>query len=71
MGGNIPVVVVYMWSGVSIESKKKIVSGITRVFEELHIPREAVEVIIVETPKENWGIGGEVASEKFKQTKPP
>lgn len=66
-----PIVVVYMWSGVSEDAKKKIINGITEVFEKLGIPRSAVEVVIVEVPKENWGIGGESASEKFKQVKPP
>lgn len=66
-----PVVFVYMWSGVSGEAKKKVVSGITKVFEELGIPREAVEVIVVEVPKENWGLGGELASERFRQVRAP
>lgn len=60
-----------MWSGVSGEAKKKVINGITEVFEKLGIPRSAVEVLIIEVPKENWGIGGEQASEKFKQLNPP
>ncbi|MEL9941088.1 MAG: 2-hydroxymuconate tautomerase family protein [Ignisphaera sp.] len=66
-----PVVVVYMWSGVSREAKEKIIKGITKVFEELGIPAQAVEIIIHEVSKENWGVGGEPASEKFKEVKPP
>ncbi|MCS7111486.1 MAG: tautomerase family protein [Ignisphaera sp.] len=66
-----PIVVVYTWSGISSEAKKKVVSGITKVFEDIGIPRHAVEIIIVETPKENWGVGGEQASEKFRDIKPP
>lgn len=66
-----PVVIVYMWSGVSREAKEGIVKGITRVFEEFGIPSHAVEIIILETPKENWGVSGELASEKFKDVKPP
>jgi 4-oxalocrotonate tautomerase len=68
---NMPIVHVYMWSGVSREAKEKIIKGITRVFEELGIPGHAVEVVILEVPKENWGVGGELASEKFKETRPP
>ncbi|MEM1525981.1 MAG: tautomerase family protein [Ignisphaera sp.] len=67
----LPVIVVYMWSGVSDGAKKGIIFGITKVFEELGIPPHAVEVIIVEVPKENWGVGGEQASEKLKEVKPP
>jgi len=66
-----PIVHVYMWSGVSREAKARIIKGIARVFEELGIPRQAVEVLIHEVPKENWGVGGELASEKFKETRPP
>jgi len=66
-----PIVHVYMWSGVSRETKEKIIKGITKVFEELGIPGHAVEVVILEVPKENWGVGGEQASEKFKEARPP
>jgi 4-oxalocrotonate tautomerase len=66
-----PIVHVYMWSGVSREAKEKIIKGITKVFEELGIPGQAVEVVIHEVPRENWGIGGEQASGKFKEAKPP
>lgn len=49
----------------SEENKKKVVEGITRVLEELGIPREAVTVIIYETPKTNWATGGQLHSEKY------
>jgi 4-oxalocrotonate tautomerase len=68
---NMPIVHVYMWSGLSREAKEKIIKSITKVFEELGIPGHAVEVVIHEVPKENWGVGGEQASEKFKETRPP
>jgi len=60
-----------MWSGVSKEAKTKIIKGITKVFEEFGIPSHAIEIVIHEIPKENWGIEGEQASEKFKDVKPP
>jgi len=68
---TMPIVHVYMWSGVSRETKEKIIKGITKVFEELGIPGHTVEVVIHEVSKENWGVGGEQASEKFKETEPP
>lgn len=68
---NMPVIHVYMWSGLSKEAKTKIVKGITKVFEDVGIPVHAVEVIIHEISKENWGVGGELASEKFRDVKPP
>jgi len=45
--------------------------GITKVFTEIGIPAEAVEVVIREIPKENWGVGGELASEKLKHVEVP
>ncbi|MGB9718844.1 MAG: tautomerase family protein [Thermoproteota archaeon] len=66
-----PVVHVYVWTGFSDEAKRRVISGITRVFAETGVPPEAVEVIIHEVPKENWGVGGEQASEKLRHVKPP
>ncbi len=60
-----PVVQVNVWSGMSLENKKKIVEGITSVLEETGIPREAITVIICEEPKENWASGGKLHSERF------
>jgi 4-oxalocrotonate tautomerase len=66
---NMPIVHVYMWSGLSREAKARIIKGITKVFKELGIPGQAVEVVIHEVPRENWGVGGEQASGKFKETR--
>ncbi|MEM2007468.1 MAG: tautomerase family protein [Sulfolobales archaeon] len=61
-----PLVEVTMWAGVRLEVKKRLAEGITEVFEELGIPREAVTVVIREVPKENWATGGQLHSERFK-----
>jgi len=57
----------------SKESKRRIVEGITKVFEEIGIPKEAVEIIIYETPKTNWATGGQLHSdsERLAKTKVP
>ena len=60
-----PLVQVYLWPGRDASVKKEIIEGITKVFEGQGIPAQAVEVLIHDTPKENWGIGGVPASEKF------
>jgi len=41
------------------------------MFEKLVTPGHAMGVVIHEVPKENWGVRGEQASEKFKEAKPP
>ncbi len=65
-----PVVQVNVWSGLSLENKKKIVAEFTKTLEELGIPREAITIIISEEPKENWGSGGELHSERFSKIRP-
>ncbi len=64
-GYAMPLVQVYLWPGRDAKVKKNIIKGITKVFEDNGIPSQAVEVIIQEVPKENWGLGGIPASEKF------
>ncbi|MCS7097804.1 MAG: 2-hydroxymuconate tautomerase family protein [Candidatus Methanomethyliaceae archaeon] len=66
-----PIIHVYGWKGLSDEAKRKIIAGITKVFTDMGIPKEAVEVIIHEIPKESWGVGGELASEKLRDFRPP
>ena len=66
-----PTVHVYVWKGFSNEAKKRVIEGITKLFTEMGIPAEVVEVLIHEVPKENWGVGGEQASEKLKHVKTP
>ncbi|MEM1830110.1 MAG: tautomerase family protein [Desulfurococcaceae archaeon] len=61
-----PLVEVTVWAGVNLEVKKRLAEGMTKVFEELGIRREAVTVVIREVPKENWATGGQLHSERFK-----
>ena len=62
---DLPVVQVAVWAGMSKENKKKLVEGITRVIEELGVPREAITIVIYEVPKTDWASGGQLHSEKF------
>jgi len=66
-----PIIHVNVWKGFSNEAKKKAIAGITKVFTEMGIAVEAVEVVIHEIPMENWGAGGKQASEKLKHAKIP
>jgi 4-oxalocrotonate tautomerase len=58
-----PVVTVEMWDGRTIDQKKALVEGITSTFVKIGVPAEAVDVIIHDNPKHNWGSGGKLASE--------
>jgi 4-oxalocrotonate tautomerase len=65
-----PIVHVNVWEGFGEEKAKILIQNITKVFEDLGIPKHAVEVIVHQIPKTHWGIGGEPASEKFKNPQP-
>jgi 4-oxalocrotonate tautomerase len=64
-----PIVQVSVWEGMSPENKKKTVEGITKVFEDLGVPKEAVEIVIYEAPKSNWATGGQLHSERHAHTR--
>ncbi len=59
-----PVVIVEMWEGRTVEQKKQLVEGITSVFAAGGTPPEAVNIILKDNPKHNWATGGKLASEK-------
>lgn len=61
-----PVVHVNVWKGFEKENVDYLIKNITKVFVDLNIPAEAVEVLVHEVPQSHWGIGGVSASEKFK-----
>ena len=54
-----PVVIVEMWEG---KTDKR---GITKAFEEIGVPAEALNIIIHDVPKTNWGLRGGQASKLF------
>ena len=58
-----PVVIVEMWEGRTIEQKKQLVEGITSSFAKINTPPEVVQVILRDVPKHNWAIGGKLSSE--------
>jgi 4-oxalocrotonate tautomerase len=57
-----PVVIVETWAGKTDEQKAKLINGITKVFVEIGVPADQVQIIIHDIPKTNWGIGGEQTS---------
>jgi len=63
-----PVVIVEMWAGRTIEQKKQLVEGITSVMANMGIPAQAVHIIIKDVPKHNWATGGKLASEESPET---
>ena len=61
-----PLVKIYLWKGRDKEKKKELIKKVTSVVvDAIDCSAEAVQVIINEVDKDNWGIGGEPASIKF------
>ena len=58
-----PVVIIEMWDGRTVDQKKIVVEGITETFCKIGVPAEAVHVVIHDIPKHNWADGGKLASE--------
>jgi hypothetical protein len=52
--------------GILKGSKEESDKGMIIILCELGIPAQAVEVDIHDLPKEDWGVAGECASERFK-----
>ena len=66
-----PLAQIYLWKGISEESIKKVIVGVTEVFVDLGIPKQAVEVLVHEVPKAHWGIDGLPATESRPEAKTP
>ena len=61
-----PSVRIDLWPGRDKEKKKELIEKVTSaVVDAIGCPIEAVQVIINEVEKDNWGIGGVPASIKF------
>ena len=61
-----PLVKIYLWKGRDKEKKKELIKKVTSVVVDvIDCSAEAVQVIINEVDKDNWGIGGVPASIKF------
>jgi 4-oxalocrotonate tautomerase len=59
-----PVVIVEMWEGRSVEQKRGLIKAITdAMVEHAGSTPEHLHVIIHETPKESWGRNGSIATE--------
>ncbi len=58
-----PVVIVEMWQGRTIDQKKQLAEGITDEFFKIGVPKEQVHIIFKDNRKSDWAIGGRLASE--------
>jgi len=61
--GAMPVVIVEMWEGRTVEQKRQLAEGITEAFVKIGVPPEALHIIMKDNPKHNWAIAGKLASD--------
>ena len=60
-----PFVQIFALEGRNADRKREIVRAVTRsVCETMAVPPEDVQVVIVDTPRENWGTAGVLASDR-------
>jgi 4-oxalocrotonate tautomerase len=59
----VPVVIVEMWEGRTVEQKRKLVKALTdAMVEHAGSNPSHLHVIIHETPRESWGRDGQLAT---------
>jgi 4-oxalocrotonate tautomerase len=58
-----PVVIVEMWEGRTVDEKRKLAKGITKAFTTIGVPAEAVNIILKDNPKSCWAQGGQLCSD--------
>ena len=59
-----PVVIIEMLEGRTVEQKKQLVEGITSTFVKIGTPVEKLYIIMKDVPRHNWASGGKLLSEK-------
>jgi len=63
-----PVVFVKMFEGRTMDQKRQIVKGITKVIlDTIKVDKTAVRVIIEEYSRDHWAIAGEFVADKEKR----
>jgi 4-oxalocrotonate tautomerase len=64
-----PLVTMHMYPGRTPEQKAGVVRGITEaVVRELGVKPDAVEVLLIEVPREHWAFGGNLVNQQTPAT---
>ena len=58
-----PVVIIEMLEGRTVEQKKQLVDGITTAFDKIGAPIEKLYIIMKDVPRHNWASAGKLLSE--------
>jgi len=66
MEPSMPLITVELFEGRSVDQKRQIVEGLTKTMCAITGGNpSAVQVMIRDVPKSNWGFGGELCSDLF------
>jgi 4-oxalocrotonate tautomerase len=63
-----PIVSISVWQGFGEDRARQVIKGITDSFVQVGVPAQAVEVVIHEVPRSHWGVGGQVSTERPRQS---
>ncbi len=63
-----PVISIDMWAGRTLEQKRQLAFEITKAFERTGTPSDQVHIIFKDHNKQDWAIGGKLASEAEPKT---
>lgn len=58
-----PVIIVEMWEGRTLEKKRQLVADITAAFVKIGTPADQVHIILKDNPKSNWASNGKLSSD--------
>ena len=53
-----PVVQIELWEGRTDKQKAQLIDAISEAFSVVDVQKDHVIVVIHETPRSNWGLGG-------------
>lgn len=63
VGGRFLLIEIVLISGRSLEAKRRLYAAMVEELAAFDVSSDEVRVILVESPAENWGLGGRPASE--------
>jgi len=54
----VPIVQIELWEGRTDPQKAKLIEAVSEAFQVLDVKKDHVIVVVHETPRSNWGLGG-------------
>jgi 4-oxalocrotonate tautomerase len=60
---EMPVVIVEMWEGRTVDQKRQLVKELTNSFVKIGVPAKAVQIILKDNPKSCWAQEGQLCSD--------